>query len=135
MLEQQGKAKRKSRIDTLNEYDPRRKSPDVGAGLYIVNAFNHSGMVQAGGMGQVPLSWQELKAFNECSGLELSEFELTAIRRMSSAYCLWMQKGEDQIPSPYQRELTQEERQELGRVQLEAMDRSIDAAEKAKKRR
>ena len=47
-------------------------------------------------MGLSPISWQELKAFDDCNGLELNGWEFTRLMEMSRAYCSWYAKGGEQ---------------------------------------
>lgn len=47
-------------------------------------------------MGLSPITWSELLAFDQCSGLGLNSWELTQLMSMSREYCSWNSKGSQQ---------------------------------------
>lgn len=67
------------------EFESFFNSLEPEAKLFL-SLFQSSGMVQQTGQGQVPLSWAEIKAWNEALKLDLTSRELLAIKKMSSEY-------------------------------------------------
>lgn len=121
---EQPKDNKKPRCKLLSKDDYRLDMPIVEHCNDVLKGFSDSGMAMAGGMGAVPLTWQELKAMNEAGGYFLGYWECQQIIKMSVAYCSMLQKARDNIPAPYQRELSQDEKQQLGLAQLRAMERA-----------
>lgn len=60
--------------------------PEVRA-IYIVHYFFEIGACSSNGNGLIPITWQEIKAWQELVGLELRQWELKAIKEASAAYC------------------------------------------------
>lgn len=54
--------------------------------FYLVNYLWEAGPCLYGGMGPVPLSWQELQSWQEQTGTVLQPWELTIIKAASRAY-------------------------------------------------
>lgn len=52
-----------------------------------------SGLASQGGMGLSPLTWSEIKAFDDCAALGATPWELTTLMEMSRAYCRANSKG------------------------------------------
>lgn len=112
--------KSEPRIVTLHKDDPSRKLVDLDGFEYIAQAFNSAGKSESSGMGASVLSWQELKAFNDCNGGFLNIWELNIIKAMSSAYVSMLYEGEESIPSPYQRDFSESEVVKLREAQKQA---------------
>lgn len=53
---------------------------------YMLGLFRSSGMVMQSGYGPMPLSWEEIKSWNETLNLNLTSRELTTIKNMSTSY-------------------------------------------------
>lgn len=71
--------------------------PELGDHEYIAALFIDTGIGMRGGMGGLtPLSWSELKAFDDCGKLALSSWELSQLMEMSRSYCTWNAKGSQQ---------------------------------------
>jgi hypothetical protein len=51
------------------------------------------GAVSSNGMGTVPLSWQELNAWKDATGVPLNWWELTVIHRASDAYASQLERS------------------------------------------
>ena len=82
------------------------------------------GLASAGGLGLCPLSSQEMKAFIECSGIDLLPWEFSVIRRMSSEYVAQLNEGEDsECRPPYGDPLNQFDR--------EVVEKKVSSAFKA----
>lgn len=54
---------------------------------YLIEWWHEVGTVGQGGMGIIPLSWQEIRAWRQENELELENFELNMIRLLSVEYC------------------------------------------------
>jgi len=69
---------------------------------HLVELFYLSGMATSTGMGLVPLSWQELRAFRLENKLDLLLWEREALQRMSASYCReYALSSDPQRPAPY----------------------------------
>ncbi len=89
---------KKSRLQTFKEGDedgdsPFLKFPDIDGAEYVVHLFQESGMLIATGMGTVPLSWQEINNWIECTQLDLSIWERLTIKEMSEVYVSELNKA------------------------------------------
>lgn len=63
----------------------------------MTGLFLDSGIGSRAGMGGIlPLTWSELKAFDDCGKLSLSSWEFSQIMEMSRSYCNWNAKGSQQ---------------------------------------
>lgn len=79
---------------------------------YLVSLFYSSGQAMATGMGLVPLSFQEIKAWSEGSGIgdSLTPWQFTLIRRMSECYASeYSQATDPKRKSPYSPKTDEEE--------------------------
>lgn len=70
--------------------------PPVEGVEYLTALFVELGIVQGGGMGIAPVSWQEIDSFSRCGHLELTAWETLRLRNMSETYCAWNAKGGQQ---------------------------------------
>ena len=53
---------------------------------YLLVYLQEIGFYQSGGMGIVPISFTEIKAYLDLMGIRLSSFEVSTLRKMSVAY-------------------------------------------------
>lgn len=53
---------------------------------YLFDYLIRIGIMSSSSMGNVPLSWQELNAWVQVTGIPLNEWELRVIRRASEVY-------------------------------------------------
>lgn len=67
-----------------NEPIPLPPIPDQ----YLVDWFREIGRTMAGGMGEAPLTWQEIAAWEGRTGIELEPWESRTVRAMSEAYLI-----------------------------------------------
>lgn len=65
--------------------------PDEG----MVRLFNESGKFSRGFESLSPLTWGELKAFNEANSLDLTCWEYRCLMTMSRSYCNWASMASD----------------------------------------
>lgn len=56
----------------------------------MAELFADSGMAASG---PTPLSWQDIDAYNRCTALHMSAWEMQQLMAMSRAYCQWNIKG------------------------------------------
>jgi len=62
-----------------------------------------AGLVSQSGMGIAPLSWQEIHAWLDCTGLHLHTWEVCTIKQMSDAYASeFSQASKPDAKPPYQ---------------------------------
>lgn len=85
--------------------------PDIPSAFgYLLGYFYLSGQATQTGMGLVPLSWQEIKAFREENELEITLWERELLKKMSEAYCTEYSRASDpKRPAPYAPEQDPEE--------------------------
>lgn len=84
---------------------------------YLLGFFIASGQATSSGMGLVPLSWQELKAFREENELDITLFERELLKKMSEAYCAEYHAASDpRRPAPYTPEVEEDEIDHIGRA-------------------
>lgn len=94
------------KADRIKPQMPPNPMPHLTAQLIEI------GITQAGGMGPVPLSWQEIEAWRRCTGARLSRWELRLIRSLSVAYIAESRRAEsDTCPPPWRGEVTERERE------------------------
>lgn len=78
---------------------------------HIVEWLVEMGISESNGMGASPLSWQEISAWCERTGVDLSPWEARLIRALSVEYIGFSRRAEDEnCPSPCRTEVTQRER-------------------------
>lgn len=100
----------------------------------MTDMFIQSGLATQGYMGLSPLSWSEIKAFNDCAALEATPWELTTLIEMSRAYCKAHSKGAQEdgdnpaSPDPPYADLTAN----AGDAIIRSRDRSKQNAKEAK---
>ena len=103
-----------------------RELPPVEFADDIINAFHTIGRASYGGFGAMPITWSEINAFRECSGVDLQGWPARQLRKMSEQYCSWLGKGAGFI-APYSRELTPAE-EDARNKRIEAdLDKSMNA--------
>lgn len=60
--------------------------PPHGELIELVEYTWEIGPVEYGGAGLVPLTWQEIQAWQQAYGIELDALELEAVKTLSNAY-------------------------------------------------
>jgi hypothetical protein len=81
------------RIDQLRKYGVANLLPPLGEIEYLADHWRNSGYVMAGGMGPVPLTSNELIAWQKGCGVELNPWEFSTILSMSRSYISAYIKG------------------------------------------
>lgn len=86
---------------------------------HILSRLIEIGLTEANGMGASPLSWREIRAWQEATGVELPPWEARLIRHLSTAYLSESRRAESEnCPPPWRAEVTQRER-EIEQARLE----------------
>lgn len=107
-----------SRIDRLKKDGITPPMPPNPA-PHILSRLIEIGLTEANGMGASPLSWREIRAWQELTGVELTPWEARLIRHLSTAYLAESRRGESEnCPPPWRAEVTERER-EVEQARLE----------------
>jgi hypothetical protein len=101
--------------------------PDVDCYEYLLNWLSEAGFSMSGGMGEVPLSFQEIWAFG--FKYDITKFEMDMIRSLSERFVAGKQKYKNQFyPQPYRREITEDERKQVADKIKAIFDRRMKKA-------
>lgn len=74
---------------------------------HLISRLIEIGLTQPGGMGPVPLTWQEIAAWQQLTGVALSSWEARTIRHLSIAYLGETAKAESETcPPPWKPRVT-----------------------------
>lgn len=93
-----------ARIKRMNEQGKPVLTPEVPA-PYLTEWFLEIGPSAANAMGEAPIGWQEMAAWQAVTGIELEGWEARALRSMSLAYLAQKHDGKKpDCPAPYQGE-------------------------------
>lgn len=108
--------RQKLKDDRKNEsYEP--DMPPVSCGSYLLDHFFTVGPVMSGGMEGGPLTYGELQAYQSTTGISLSEWEVSTLRRLSLDYLHESQKATKRnCPAPWQTE----ERERVDKLEVAA---------------
>ena len=86
---------------------------------HVMTRLVEVGLTEANGMGASPLSWREIRAWQESTAVELSPWEARLMRHLSTAYLAESRRAEDETcPPPWRAEVTARER-EIEQAKLE----------------
>lgn len=101
---------KKNRITQFREADYTADQldelyPDVGDAHYLVGLFYDSGIWTQTGMGNVPLSWQEIQAWNSVNEYDHPLWIIKLIKQMSDVYCQEFSKYSEFCAAPYTKEV------------------------------
>lgn len=107
VIEAAEKNKQKIVPNTLSRFDEMKAgkvSPPMppNPSPHFILWFTELGMVEATGMGSAPLSWQEIRAWQDNVGVRLSPWQARMMRSLSIAYLA--QKGKSELttdPAPW----------------------------------
>lgn len=82
---------------------------------YLTRVFFVDGPALSSGMGQYPLTQQELESLQRNTGLELNPWEVRTLRRLSAEWLAESHKAEsDDCPAPYT-DLSEERRRDVAK--------------------
>jgi hypothetical protein len=105
--------------------------PYLSGGHYLIDYLMEAGPISAAGMGPVVLTWPELNAWVERTGVDLQPWESRMVRRLSADYLTQSRKSEKlDCPSPAFKPLTDEAREVLAKQLESALDSLIDTRPK-----
>ncbi len=77
---------------------------------HITGRLIEIGLVQAGAAGAVPLSWSEIRAWQDNVHIKLAPWEARLIRDLSTAYVAEGRRAEvENAPAPWRAPITQRE--------------------------
>lgn len=80
----------KSRIESFQEAGTEIRWPELSC-QYLFDLLMSAGAYTNFGIGNVPLTWSDLEAWQRQQGLSLKPWELSIIRRASATYVQEMQ--------------------------------------------
>lgn len=117
-------ARRGSRLESLRSKGRDPKLPQAPL-PYLVGYLFEVGPASAGGFGMVPLTHQEILAWQENMQRRLQPWEVDMLRRMSAEYVAELRRAEDPAaPAPWDGEVvTEEERARVAESMRETMRR------------
>ena len=86
----------------------------------IINRLMEMGLSEAAGMGLAPLSWREIDAWCNRTGVDLPPWEARLIRQLSVEYLAESRRAESEnCPPPWRAEVTEREKEvELARLEM-----------------
>ena len=82
------------------------KFPNIDGAEYLLQHLNTMGFSSSNGMGSIPISFQEIKAYSDLMGLEFTPQEVLALRAMSEAYVYESHDKSVNAQPPFGREKT-----------------------------
>lgn len=127
MPEQQGKfedrpKKELSRREKIEEKDGLIKMPEVVCGEHLIKHLFEIGPTMQAGLGGAPISFQEIKAWQEVTKINLNGWEARILKRLSNDYLIESQKARDSdYPAPYMPEENQPSKAEIASSMKESM--------------
>lgn len=105
-----GSESRRTRAETLKAQGAKLVLPPNPA-PHLIGWLVELGISEAAGMGMVPLSWREIRAWQEATGITLSPWEARLLRTLSAEYLAEGRRAESETaPPPWAWEITPEER-------------------------
>lgn len=98
--------------------------PELSGGAYLVEHLWDVGPVLSGGMGAVPLTHEELRAWQSNTGIELQPWEARLLKNLSQDYLAESHRAEkSDCPPPYQPEqMLQQNREAVAQKVRNAMN-------------
>jgi len=90
---------KKSRADRMGKVAAAAAMPPNPM-PHITERFIEMGMIEAAGMGTVPLSWSTIAAWSHMTGVRLCPWEARTIRRLSTEYLAESRRAEDMTCPP-----------------------------------
>lgn len=112
------------------EPDYQPDMPEASA-LHLLGYLWDVGPSMQGGMGPAPLTYSELVAWQQSSGIELTPWEAKTLRRLSGEYVSECSRAEKpDCPSPLAVEMTDEDRETVSKKVQGAFRMLIDTRPK-----
>jgi len=99
----QNAPKRQTRQEQLEAQESSLlELPDVEHGGHVIQWLHEVGPTQQGMNGPEPLSWQEISAWREATGVEATAEELVMLRNLSRQYASQYHRSDNpEEPAPY----------------------------------
>jgi hypothetical protein len=97
--------------------------PEIpAAAVYLVDALIEAGPTTAAGMGEIPLTWADLMAYQSGAGQDFAPWELRLIRRLSCEYLRESIRAKaPDARAPWIKEVTAEQRSEVAQQMRDAL--------------
>lgn len=89
-----------SRFEQMKRQGVERQMPPVEDGEYLLEHLADVGPALGTGMGQIPVTFSELEAWQVQTGLQLQPWEVSALRRLSKDYCAEIQRAASPAAMP-----------------------------------
>ena len=100
-----------TRLQVLKSNNQRPEMPAAGAAAHLLDYLCELGPVKGGGMGAVVISWPDITAWQQATGIELSAWEARGLRRLSQEYLNASHEAKAyDCPAPYSQEESTENR-------------------------
>jgi len=87
-----------------NEDHPLLELPDINeeSAGYLIGLWQEAGLMSSNGMGPVPLSWVDIRAWEESCEVDIPVWEKLVIRELSEAYVSELLLTKEKMrPAPY----------------------------------
>jgi hypothetical protein len=79
-----------------DDFDAFTKMPDIDFGFtHLIEWIHELGFFLNGGMGAIPLSYSEIKAFSDLTQNPVTPFDAKVLRDMSNAFISTQEKAKD----------------------------------------
>ncbi len=89
---------------------------------YLVSALMEAGPTTVAGMGEIPLTWADLLAYQRGIGQDFAPWELRLIRRLSGEYLSESIRAKaPDARAPWIKEVTAEQRSEVAQQMRDAL--------------
>lgn len=106
-----GQAHPLSRLDQMKRNGVEPKMPPNPL-PHLINWLIEIGITESSGMGPLPLSWREIRAWQNSVHVRLAPWEARLLRHLSVAYIAQGRKAESEnCPAPWRTEVTRRERE------------------------
>lgn len=94
--ERSRKHDRRTRYEQYGEGHPYCQMPGIDGFEWLASVFQECGIAGQGMSGPVPLTWQEIDAYDRITRGVYTSWSLGLVREMSDAYVRWHNKGSQQ---------------------------------------
>ena len=85
--------------------------PDIEHGAYLLEYLSEIGEARHNGQTLSPIDWQEIRAWQDATGIMLGAWEAKTIRHLSTVYAsYYWEAGDPNCPAPWMPEQPSAER-------------------------
>lgn len=103
-----------TRLQTLRQNDDQPDMPDAGAAQYLLGYLFDAGPLVNTVGGSAPLNWQDLRAWQSGTGIELQPWESRTLRTLSQTYLYAsIEAKSPDCPAPYTEQPTPDQREHV----------------------